>query len=119
VEAKVRIHDPSPLLKPEMLARVRILPAQASGTGEVERTIQRVFVPSDAIVGTEDAPEVWVVEDLQSGRGTARRRPVTLGTAEESGWRELRDGVLPGTKVILDGGELDQGDAVVVEGSEA
>ena len=70
-------------------------------------------------MGTEDAPEVWVVEDLRSGRGTARRRPVTLGGAEESGWRELRDGVLPGTKVILDGRELDQGDVVMVQGSEA
>ena len=37
------------------------------------------------------------MEDLQSGRGTARQRPVTLGTAEV-GWRELQDGVLPGTR---------------------
>ena len=119
VEAKVRIHDPSPLLKPEMLARVRILPTRVEETGEVERTVQRVFIPVDAIVGTEENPEVWVVDGLKSGQGTARLLPVILGTSEEAGWRELEDGVLPGMRVILDGDGLDPGDRVLIEGSEA
>ena len=119
VEAKVRIHDPSPLLKPEMLARVRILPTRVEETGQVEQTVQRVFIPVEAIVGSDEEPEVWVVDDLQAGRGTARLLPVTLGSLEESGWRELEDGVLPGMKVIIDGSGLSQGDAVLIEGSEA
>ena len=118
VEAKVRINDPSPLLKPEMLARVRILPVRNIETGEIEQTIQRVFVPSEAIVGTESEPEVWVVDALQSGQGTAELLPVTLGTSEESGWIELVDGVLPGTKVILNGEGLNQGDSVRVRTGE-
>ena len=118
VEAKVRINDPSPLLKPEMLARVRILPVRNRQTGETERTVQRVFVPREAIVGTEGDPEVWVVDALQSGQGTADLLPVTLGTSEESGWVELVEGVLPGTKVILDGDGLNPGDSVHVQKGE-
>ena len=118
VEAKVRINDPSPLLKPEMLARVRILPVRNRQTGETERTVQRVFVPREAIVGTEGDPEVWVVDALQSGQGTADLLPVTLGTSEESGWVELVEGVLPGTKVILDGDGLNPGDSVHVRKGE-
>lgn len=118
VEAKVRIHDPSPLLKPEMLARVRILPVRNIETGEIEQTVQRVFVPSEAIVGTKIEPKVWVVDALQAGRGTAELLRVTLGTSEESGWVELVDGVLPGTKVILNGEGLNQGDSVHVRKDE-
>ena len=62
---------------------------------------------------------VGFVDDLQAGRGTARLLPVTLGALEESGWIELEDGVLPGMKVIIDGSGLSQGDAVLIEGSEA
>ncbi|MEE2681074.1 MAG: efflux RND transporter periplasmic adaptor subunit [Planctomycetota bacterium] len=119
VEAKVRIHDPSPLLKPEMLARVRLLPTRAEGTGRIEQTVQRVFIPTEALAGTENQPQVWVVDDLQAGRGTARLLPVTLGSSTESGWTELRDGILPGMKVIIDSEGLNQGDAVLIEGSEA
>ena len=59
-----------------------------------------------------------VVDALQSGQGTADQLPVTLGTSEESGWVELVEGVLPGTKVILDGDGLNPGDSVHVQKGE-
>ena len=112
VEAKVRIIDPSPLLKPDMLARVRILPATDPGTDSDVQRLPRTFVPAAAVVdGT-----VWVIQDDDDGTGLARRRNVRLGTAEHDGWIELVEGVQAGELVILDSEGLRDGDRVTGTG---
>ena len=118
VEAKVKIIDPSPLLKPEMLARVRILPASAGGGDATNSTVQRVFVPSNAIARSDDASTVWVIDQLNRGKGRAQQRTILLGDSTSDGWIEVVEGLSPGDKIILDGEGLDPGDHVAIAEEE-
>ena len=110
VEAKVRINDPSDLLKPDMLARVRILQPKATDSAAGTRRISRVFVPRDSVNGNG---EVMVIESLNDGRGTTQRRAVDIGTTEIDGWIEIRSGLSPGDRIVLD--EIAAGTLVRVE----
>ncbi|MCH2134462.1 MAG: efflux RND transporter periplasmic adaptor subunit [Phycisphaerales bacterium] len=110
VEAKVRINDPSDLLKPDMLARVRILQPKATDSAAGTRRISRVFVPRDSVNGNG---EVMVIESLNDGRGTTQRRAVDIGTTEIDGWIEIRSGLSPGDRIVLD--EIADGTLVRVE----
>lgn len=112
IEAKVRIIDPSPLLKPDMLARVRILPATEPGTEPGMQRLPRTFVPIDAMAGDV----VWVIDSDDGGNGIARRRTVRRGSIEHDGWIELIDGVRAGELVILDPAGLEDGNRVTAEG---
>jgi len=106
VEAKVRINDPSELLKPDMLARVRILPAPITANGEVQKQrLPRVLVPAKAVMDSH----VWILEGEDGDLGTARRRAVTIGPGLHEGWMEILDGVRPGDRVILDWGNVSEG----------
>jgi len=111
VEAKVRIIDPSPLLKPDMLARVRILGATPSDPDEATagsaRRVTRVFAPAAAVRG--DA--VWVVADREHDRGLATRRTVEIGPTSVEGWVEIRAGLAAGDLVLLDG-DVAEGDQI-------
>ncbi len=109
IEAKVRIIDPSPLLKPEMLARVRILPALESDQTTTIRTIDRVFIPVTAI---RDGDNAWVIEARSGDRGIATRRVLELGKIEVEGWREVVNGLLPGDAVVIGEPSLQEGEAI-------
>ena len=98
VEAKVEIVDPSPLLKPDMLARVRILPNSVSDTGATRVTTSRVFVPEDAV---RDDGLVWIVADRRGDAGLAQPRDVVLGPGRHENWLEIEEGLSPGDVVIL------------------
>jgi HlyD family secretion protein len=120
VEAKIRIIDPSPLLKPEMLARVRIMPGRTGAEGmEMAATVQRVFVPESAIVDFEGAPGLWTVEEIDAGRGKATLQPIVLGEGRNGDWLEVINGILPGAKVILDGEGLTPGSSVQINEGDA
>ncbi len=93
VEAKVRIDDPTELLKPDMLARVRILQPAATGTGPATRLVDRVFVPEQAIL-----PDGSVMTIGADGR--AHKTPLTLGESTVDGWREVTSGLSHGDRVI-------------------
>ena len=99
VEAKVHITDPSPLLKPDMLARVRILPSRNAEEDGLRRTVSRIFAPESALDGDGG---IWVVDDRSGDEGIAARRSVELGDARVDGWIEIRSGLRPGDTVILD-----------------
>ena len=109
VEAKVRIVDPSPLLKPDMLARVRILPGSAKTGPSAMRTVDRVFVPNEAI-NTDG--ETWVIEGRSLDQGTVRRTQLLLGEREIDGWREVIEGLEPGDQVVLGNPPLHEGQRV-------
>ncbi len=97
VEVKVHIDDPSELLKPDMLARVRILQPQAIQGAKTMRSVSRVFIPSSALMADGS---VLVIEDWNRGRGRAARQSVSLGDIVIDGWHEVIDGLSPGDRVL-------------------
>jgi RND family efflux transporter MFP subunit len=109
VEAKVRIINPSPLLKPDMLARVRILDLGRTEDGTALRTVQRVFVPMAAI---DDEGRAWIIDNRSGDRGVAQQRELILGTRTVEDWQEIIEGLEPGDMVILDGEALTNGQPV-------
>ena len=99
LEAKVSIHNPSDLLKPDMLARVRILqPATLEGE-RATRTVPRVFVPQEAI---QADGTVLIIDQYERGSGLAARRTVVLGPSIIDEWQEVLSGLKAGDRVILD-----------------
>jgi len=115
VEAKVKILNPSPLLKPDMLARVKILPAELEANEAGTWTEQHVFVPK-SVITDETNPVVWVVSELAKGTGKAQRRTIKLGTQEIDGWIEVLSGLSAGDKIITSGIDFQNGDVVQIEG---
>lgn len=102
VQAKVRILDAASELKPEMLARVRILPrvaADAAGNQAARAAKSVPWVPDACIDRTGGGAAVLVVAGLDAGRGTVERRPVDVGTTEGD-WTEVRDGLRAGDMVV-------------------
>lgn len=114
VEAKVQIEDPSPLLKPEMLARVRILADLSDGTPNGTTTVQRVFVPESALAEHNGIRGVWIADGLDRGRGVATFRSLELGTTTNNQWIEVIDGVRPGERIILENEGLQNGARVAL-----
>jgi len=112
LEVKVAIHDPSPELKPEMLARVKFM-GSAAGRDSVGLA-QHVFVPEQLLLDrTADAAQVW----LLTARNQATRREVRLGSQGQDGWIETLTGLQPGDKVIAEPvAELEEGQRVRVTG---
>ncbi|GIK20405.1 MAG: HlyD family efflux transporter periplasmic adaptor subunit [Leptolyngbya sp. PLA2] len=114
LQAKVRVIDPSPLLRPEMLTRVRFLPrgeaaqhgsaAPASGPG-------RVRVPSDTLHAHQGGVQVWTVTNRRGDRGVVR--PVHVQPeAESAGWAVVSGPVQPGALLVLDADGLREGQRV-------
>jgi HlyD family secretion protein len=111
VQVKVRIDDPSPLMKPDMLARVRFVAATRSedfaelGTpnSEFSDGSLQVFAPSPALVQRNgDRASVWVIELGRDGRSHhAAMRELTLGH-EADGMILVRRGLRPGDRLIVD-----------------
>ena len=104
LQVKVRITDPSPLMRPEMLARVRFVGGASSGASQ-----------SDAGAGAAQAstlvdarcvtPEgtVWVVRDRRAGTGRLEQVSVTVESTAD-GWATVRGDVRPGDLVALGSG---------------
>ena len=103
VQVKVRIVDPDPIMRPEMLCRVEF---QAAATGNVPRSgggAQTLWLPESALVSREsDQAVVWVVDRV---RETVSRTPITLGGEERDGLVSVRSGVPAGAHVVVEGYE--------------
>lgn len=101
IQVKVRIDDPAPQLKPEMLARARFIGrAAAAEPGAAASTVARggLFAPPAAIRNATDGKAtVWVVDQRTS---TARKRAVELGSAHNGDWVEVAAGLAPGDRLI-------------------
>jgi RND family efflux transporter MFP subunit len=115
LEAKVKILNPSPLLKPDMLARVKILQPKQEANEQGTWTEKHVFIPMSVITDREN-PVVWVVSTLSKGKGIAQSRPLVLGDQEFDGWIEVLSGLSTGDKVITSDNTLNNGDAVEIQG---
>jgi RND family efflux transporter MFP subunit len=115
VEAKVKILNPSPLLKPDMLARVKILQPERVANEAGTWTEQHVFIPK-SVLTDESNPVVWVVSELVKGTGKAQRRTIELGSQEIDGWVEVLSGLSTGDKIITSEISFQNGDVVQIEG---
>jgi multidrug efflux pump subunit AcrA (membrane-fusion protein) len=122
LQVKVAIKDPSPELKPEMLARVRFSPAaRGPGGGETaggETGSQRVFAPESLLrrEGQSDRASVWVVD---KGRSVAARRAVTLAGGRFEDWVAVASGLNPGDVLIAgDTSSLSEGERVTITGED-
>lgn len=107
---KVKITDPAEGVLPEMAARVSFLqkPLEDAALKEPSKKV----VPANAVVDRNGSKHVFIVD-----AGKVKLVPVTLGPPFGGGF-ELRDGPLPGTKVVKDppatlsdGQSIKQGDA--------
>ncbi len=100
LQVKVAIEDPSPELKPEMLARARFLAVPDPDAKEdTMRAAERLFVPEDTLQEHEGESFVWLADQVDN---VARRQPVSPGRAVIDGWTLVRDGLQPGDRVIVD-----------------
>ncbi len=115
LEAKVKILNPSPLLKPDMLARVKILQPALETSDQGTCTEQHVFIPRDVIHEISN-PVVWAIADLSNGTGRADRRNIELGNKEFDGWIEVLSGLSTGDKIITSEINFADGDIVQLEG---
>lgn len=99
-----------PLLRPEMLVRVRIEPRSADATSA---TREGVAIPTRAIIDRNGSrASVWTTQP----DGAVSRlvpREVELGAERAPGWIEVLSGLAAGDRVVLDTGER----ALLVEGS--
>ncbi|MGE0260919.1 MAG: efflux RND transporter periplasmic adaptor subunit [Alphaproteobacteria bacterium] len=123
IQVKVRIDDPTPELKPEMLARARFLGhAAGHGNGAPDSTASAgaggLFAPASAIRDQSgDKAVAWIVDQKTS---SARRRAVELGYGRSGEWIEIATGLAPGDRLIVgDVSQLTDGRRVRVVGEAA
>jgi HlyD family secretion protein len=110
VQYKVAITDPSPLLKPEMLCRVKLhskLNNTASGgdAGAMDgwdSTGLRLVVPSDVLINQQESKaQVWIVDSqLNKSSAAAVLREVALG-GQDGNDTVILSGIKPGDRVIV------------------
>lgn len=114
VQFKVTVEQPSPLLKPEMLTRVRLHArgsaagdrgSEASGTAEIGGANSGtlvLLVPTSAVFASGDGKgRVWIV-DADGGGPVARQRDITTAAAALEGFVTVTSGLRITDRVILD-----------------
>ena len=98
VEVKVAIENPSPLLKPDMLARVKFLATGSSNDPRSTRsTALTVFAPRQSVRGNADDTYVWLVTP-ETHR--LRRQQVRLGVHRADDWVTVIEGLNPGDVLV-------------------
>lgn len=119
LQVKVAIERPDPALRPEMLARVRLIDR---ATGEADRPPRpvasaggrtAVFAPRSLLHRDGAGEFAWVNDPAAA---VARRRAVTRGSGEVDGWVEIASGLVPGDRLIVDADGLADGASVRVTG---
>lgn len=115
LEVKVGVAEPSPLLRPEMLTRVKFLAQGADGAArspdEAERQTQ-VLVPEAVL--DDQRSTLWAVRDRRGDRGAVV--PVSIDVLDTSdGWARVRGPVQPGDLLVVGGPALRDGQRVRVE----
>lgn len=104
LQVKVKVHDPDPVLRPEMLTRVKFLPDDSNGAAITDSTIETttiVQVPRDAIESLGESHRVWTVTQRANGRGVLR--PVQVNPIDlSSGWATVSGDLHPGTVIVAD-----------------
>jgi multidrug efflux pump subunit AcrA (membrane-fusion protein) len=120
LQAKVRVIDPIPILRPEMLTRVKFLPGitgPARGTTGSDEPMkgERVRVPLSALEEIDGTARVWLVVDRRGDRGVLRAAPVRA-IERSDGWVSVAGEIAPGALVALEPGRFRPGQRVVIRG---
>ncbi len=104
LQAKVRVIDPDPRLRPEMLCRVKFLvtrdaPQSTARNSSSTGGSRAVMAPIDGLIDRENnTATAWVVSPDGS---RALRRTVELGSLELEGYVAVQSGLLAGERLIL------------------
>lgn len=99
---EIVIENPDGIVKPQMIANVRVA---------TERLSDVIVVPRDVLIRTEDGYQAFVVSG-PDGEEIAEARSVTLGASFENRV-EVTGGLAPGDRLIVRGQQLvDPGDRV-------
>jgi len=106
LQIKVRVIDPDPILRPEMLTRVKFLPssgAQSEDQSGQSAGRMSVRVPGTAIDTASGELRVWVVTDRVGQRGVLRPTPVTvMDLAQNDDWVTISGSIQPGSVIAAD-----------------
>jgi RND family efflux transporter MFP subunit len=97
LQVKVAIEEPSPELKPEMLARARFLSNDEQPPDQP--AVQNVFIPESLLGQGAGHQHVWLADQA---RNVAVMRVVTPGTRRSDRWIEIVAGLQPGDRLIAD-----------------
>jgi RND family efflux transporter MFP subunit len=101
VQCKVSVDSPDQALRPDMLARVRIL------TTAADSRVEAVAIPLETL-RARDGDRGTVLLAVPEGRlARASTRVVTLGSERNQGWIEVLDGLAGGDRVVTDAGARD------------
>ncbi len=106
LQAKVRISNPDPRLRPEMLVRAEFFPAAAATDPGASPTAPRgpptggrlaTYAPKDALFDLSGATaRAWIVDGKR-----AQLRDLKVGSQERDHHRLILEGLRPGDRVIL------------------
>lgn len=102
VQAKVRVIDEAPGLRPEMLARVRIRPRGTASGATAARTSSETWADVRCIDSRGKEPIAMVVTGLVDGAGTLESRAVALAGAASGGWVRVTTGLRAGDLLAVD-----------------
>ena len=100
LQIKVRLIDPAPILKPEMLARVRIL-GGSSSSGAHAAVRPAVLVPESTIRDSDGNASVLTVRNRHAGTGVLVRVPVIV-LGRDGGWARVEGELRPGDLIAVD-----------------
>ena len=103
LQAKVRVIDPDPRLRPEMLCRVKFLENRRASNSNSRASgasgSRAVMAPIECLIDREkNTATAWVVSPDGS---RSLRRKIELGSLELEGYVEARSGLLAGENLIL------------------
>ncbi len=113
LQVKVRLLDPAPEMRPEMLCRGEFLGGGSGGAADGKRsgrTGVAIFVPEGSILDEDGEVFVWSL-DLSGER--IERRAVLAGEERREGYRRIIEGLHSGDRVLLNPpGDLREGERV-------
>lgn len=124
LQAKVRVINPSPLLRPEMLTRVKFLPDDDGGRGgDTAPITPTLLVPEESLTMLSNGTAtIWAVRERRGDRGIVAPVGVDI-VAAENGWVRVRGELQPGDLVAIGPVSLKDGDRVrmhdAAEGGES
>ncbi len=121
LQFKVRVVDPDPMLRPEMLTRVKFLPGRASSNAQAQAASASsvagvsgpvVLVPASAIDASDAGqPVIWRVTERSGRRGIARPVPVRV-LEQHDAWTSISAEVPSGALLVTAPSGLNDGQRV-------
>ncbi len=116
LQAKVKVLDPEPILRPEMLTRVKFLPPErsdASVSRGSSASASRVLVPTASIDESNGSPRVWLVTQRRNDRGVLSSRLVDV-IEHDAEWLAVAGDIQPGALLAVGLDKPREGEAVVI-----